>query len=114
MLLLRSFTNVRDTHTRARKPVWQEAIARGFGHEIEHAGTDESYFKTFPVKLAAKRDRLASILRDVGLKPIIPQGGYFLVADCSSLGLCFVVFLIFYRIRKKKSFMFKDNNMDCK
>ncbi len=64
----------------------QEAVARGF--ELEYARMDkpECYFKTIAVDLERKRDRIASTLREVGLTPVLPQGGYFIMADWSHLG----------------------------
>ena len=32
-----------------------------------------------------KRDYLAKVLTDVGMKPVIPEGGYFMMADWSQL-----------------------------
>jgi len=36
--------------------------------------------------LEKKRDLMAKLLTDVGFKPIIPQGGYFMMADTSDIG----------------------------
>ena len=36
--------------------------------------------------LEKKRDEMAEMLREVGLKPIIPDGGFFMLADTSPLG----------------------------
>ena len=36
--------------------------------------------------LEKKRDLMAKLLTDVGLKPVIPQGGYFMMADTSDIG----------------------------
>lgn len=64
----------------------QEAIALGFEKELTRLGTDECYFISLPHELEAKRDFMAKILTDVGMKPIIPEGGYFMVTNWSSLG----------------------------
>ena len=48
-------------------------------------GEKESYFKSISVDLKDKRDFLAEVLTDVGMKPVIPEGGYFMMADWSSL-----------------------------
>uniref|UniRef100_A0A9J8BU20 Kynurenine aminotransferase 1 n=2 Tax=Cyprinus carpio TaxID=7962 RepID=A0A9J8BU20_CYPCA len=45
----------------------------------------ESYFHQLPIHLHEKRLRLADCLKSVGLKPILPQGGYFMIADISNL-----------------------------
>lgn len=36
--------------------------------------------------LEAKRNKLAKFLSDVGMAPVIPDGGYFMIADFSALG----------------------------
>ncbi|XP_068191793.1 kynurenine--oxoglutarate transaminase 1-like isoform X2 [Antennarius striatus] len=62
----------------------QEAVARGFQREYEVFGTAQSYFLQLPALLQTKRDNLASTLEEMGLKPILPQGGYFMIVDISS------------------------------
>ena len=47
----------------------------------------EGYFDSFPAMLQAKRDRMVAALRAVGLKPIVPQGGYFTMIDSSEMTL---------------------------
>lgn len=56
-----------------------------FEREYELFGTEESYFKQLPTQLQSKRLRLAECLRSVGLQPILPEGGYFMITDISSL-----------------------------
>lgn len=63
----------------------KEAVAQGFEREHEVFGSPESYFQQLPASLRHKRDKLASCLTSVGLKPIMPEGGYFMTADFSSL-----------------------------
>ncbi|XP_056601477.1 kynurenine--oxoglutarate transaminase 1 isoform X2 [Triplophysa dalaica] len=63
----------------------QEAVAVGFQREYDVFGTEESYFQQLPAHLNEKRLRLADCLRSIGLNPIIPQGGYFMIADISNL-----------------------------
>lgn len=36
-------------------------------------------------ELEVKRDRVASLLTEAGLPPIVPQGGYFILADVRDL-----------------------------
>uniref|UniRef100_H3C1C4 Kynurenine aminotransferase 1 n=1 Tax=Tetraodon nigroviridis TaxID=99883 RepID=H3C1C4_TETNG len=67
----------------------QEAVARGFEREYEVFETPESYLKQLPAMLHRKRDKLASLLESVGLKPIMPEGGYFITADFSSIEVDF-------------------------
>ncbi|KAK7896448.1 hypothetical protein WMY93_021773 [Mugilogobius chulae] len=63
----------------------QEAVACGFDREYEVFGTPESYFQQLPAMLHHKRKKLATCLESVGLKPIMPEGGYFMVVDISTL-----------------------------
>nr|XP_033503173.1 kynurenine--oxoglutarate transaminase 1-like [Epinephelus lanceolatus] len=63
----------------------QEAVARGFEREYELFGTPESYFQQLPALLHQKRAKLASCLESVGLQPIMPEGGYYMMADISSV-----------------------------
>ncbi|XP_068608682.1 kynurenine--oxoglutarate transaminase 1-like [Brachionichthys hirsutus] len=63
----------------------QEAVARGFEREHRVFGTPESYFQQLPAMLRPKRQKLASCLESVGLQPVMPEGGYFMIADFSSV-----------------------------
>lgn len=65
----------------------QEAVACGFDREYNVFGTPESYFQQLPAMLHQKRKKLATCLESVGLKPIMPEGGYFMVVDISTLGM---------------------------
>ena len=58
------------------------AVARAFTQ-----AEDEGYFDTFPGMLQAKRDSMLGLLRQCGLKPIVPQGGYFTMIDTSEMPL---------------------------
>ena len=49
-------------------------------------GAQEGYFAEFSATLQAKRDKLCRLLRTAGLSPIVPQGGYFLLADTTKVG----------------------------
>lgn len=63
----------------------QEAVAQGLLQNVDLMGQPECYFSSLPAELEGKRDRLAAILRDVGMTPIVPEGGYFMLVDVSSL-----------------------------
>lgn len=43
------------------------------------------YYQSYKIELQAKRDHLYQSLVECGLKPLKPQGGYFIMADTSSL-----------------------------
>lgn len=64
----------------------QEAVARGFELEIERLGKDECYFVSLPRELEVKRDYMVDFLEKCGMKPVVPDGGYFILADWSPLG----------------------------
>lgn len=64
-------------------------MAQGFQREFERYGKPDSYFVQLPKEMQQKRDQLVQSLVAVGMKPIIPEGTYFLVADISEFSeLC--------------------------
>ncbi|XP_056379177.1 kynurenine--oxoglutarate transaminase 3 [Hyla sarda] len=65
----------------------QEALAHALFKDLKRMDEPECYFNELPRELAVKRDRMACLLQEAGLKPVIPQGGYFMVADVSALGV---------------------------
>mmetsp|Transcript_30349 Transcript_30349/g.48327 ORF Transcript_30349/g.48327 Transcript_30349/m.48327 type:complete len:428 (-) Transcript_30349:5540-6823(-) len=46
---------------------------------------ENGYFDQLPATLEKKRDALCAALEDAGMKPIIPEGGYFVMADTSDV-----------------------------
>lgn len=67
----------------------QEAVAVGFEVEIERLGKPDSYFKELPALLLKKRDKMIEELRKVGFLPVVPQGGYYIMADTGGLDIKF-------------------------
>lgn len=65
----------------------QEAVARGLELEFSRLGQPECYFLELPRELEVKRDKIAKILRECNLIPIIPEGGYFMSAKYRHLGV---------------------------
>lgn len=63
----------------------QEAVAQGLLLNFEIMGQPECYFSSLAEELEAKRDRMAAILQEVGMTPVIPEGGYFMLVDVTSL-----------------------------
>ncbi|XP_044763257.1 kynurenine aminotransferase-like [Coccinella septempunctata] len=61
----------------------QEAVAISFEKEISRLGSDECYFVQLPKELEAKRNMMAKALKEAGMKPVIPEGGYFMLTDWS-------------------------------
>lgn len=64
---------------------FQEVIARSFELELSRLYTPECYFNSLARELKSKRDRLAELLQQNGLKPIVPEGGYCMLVDISHL-----------------------------
>lgn len=67
----------------------QEAVARAF--ELETSRVDDRkscYLYTLPNdELLPKRDHMIEMLRQAGMEPTIPEGGYFIIADWSKVGV---------------------------
>lgn len=63
----------------------QEAVAQGFLKELNQMDDHECYFNALPRELEGKRDQITRLLHDVGLKPVVPEGGYFIIADVAGL-----------------------------
>ncbi|XP_075416787.1 kynurenine--oxoglutarate transaminase 1 isoform X2 [Tenrec ecaudatus] len=61
----------------------QAAVALSLEREQQHFGQPSSYFVQLPEVTQHKRDHMIRSLQSVGLRPIIPQGSYFLIADIS-------------------------------
>ncbi|CAG0898236.1 unnamed protein product [Cyprideis torosa] len=63
----------------------QEACARAFETELGLMGKPECYFTALPEELLPKRNFMSHFLKEAGLKPIMPDGGYFMMADWKHL-----------------------------
>ncbi|XP_006119112.2 kynurenine--oxoglutarate transaminase 1 isoform X4 [Pelodiscus sinensis] len=63
----------------------QEAVAQAFQRELDHYGKPDSYFVQLAQEMQQKRDWLVQSLIAGGMKPIIPEGTYFMMADYSEL-----------------------------
>lgn len=59
----------------------QEAIAVALEKEFQRLGQADCYFFAITRELEAKRDYMANFLIDIGMKPTIPEGGYFMLVD---------------------------------
>merc|ERR1712150_208998 len=58
----------------------QKGVAGAFA-----SAESEGYFDWLPKMMQGKRDSLVSVLEEVGLKPIVPEGGYFVLCDATIL-----------------------------
>lgn len=63
----------------------QEAVAVGFETELARFGQPDSYWVQLSAMLQAKRDKMAAFLTQAGMRPTLPEGGYFMLADFSAL-----------------------------
>ncbi|OXB63278.1 hypothetical protein ASZ78_013728 [Callipepla squamata] len=63
----------------------QEALAQALWIDYQRMDDPDCYFYSLPRELESKRDRMARLLQEVGLKPVIPEGGYFMIVDVSTL-----------------------------
>ncbi|KAL5484469.1 hypothetical protein EMCRGX_G020977 [Ephydatia muelleri] len=67
----------------------QEALSEAFDVETDKLGKPDCYFVELPRLLRRKRDEALAVLREVGFNPIVPDGGYFVLADVSKFNMEF-------------------------
>ncbi|XP_048353432.1 kynurenine--oxoglutarate transaminase 3-like [Sphaerodactylus townsendi] len=65
----------------------QEAVGQAFLLDFQRMDESDCYFYSLPRELEVKRNQLAQMLQEVGLKPVIPEGGYFMIVDVSVLNV---------------------------
>ncbi|CAG2167135.1 unnamed protein product, partial [Oppiella nova] len=66
----------------------QEAAARAFELELEKLEQnrpEDMYWTQLSALLDKKRTVMYDMLSELGLKPMVPEGGYYMVADCRAL-----------------------------
>ena len=56
---------------------------RGFEKETARLDSPECFFNSIGPDLQKKRDAIAKVLEDIGMNPVVPEGGYFIMADWS-------------------------------
>lgn len=78
--LARAITLVNDLYYVCAPTPLQLGAAAGFA-------APQSYFDELQSGYQRKRDSICSALSAAGLPPIVPQGAYYVLADCSRLGL---------------------------
>lgn len=64
----------------------QEALAIILEQETERYNTPDSFFQSLSDDLQIKRDFMVNNLIKIGMKVVIPQGGYFMLVDWTDLG----------------------------
>ncbi len=77
--MTRAITLVNDLYYVCAPTPLQLGAARGFA-------APRSYFDELQSGYQRKRDAICSALREARLTPIVPQGAYYVLADCSRLG----------------------------
>lgn len=78
LLLLIDFSFFSDLNS-------QEAVAQAFLIDLKRMDDPDCYFYSLPRGLEEKRNRMAQMLLGAGLKPVVPEGGYFMIVDVSAL-----------------------------
>ena len=58
----------------------------GLEAELARFGLPDSYLTQTNAMMREKRDKICAVLKEVGLRPIVPEGGYFVLVDTTSLG----------------------------
>ena len=58
----------------------------GLEAELARFGQPDSYLVQTNAMMREKRDKMCAVLKEVGLRPIVPEGGYFVLVDTTSLG----------------------------
>ncbi|XP_033119210.1 kynurenine--oxoglutarate transaminase 3-like [Anneissia japonica] len=63
----------------------QEAVAIGLETEFARLNQPDCYLSSLAEELEEKRNKVCRVLKDIGLEPIVPDGGYFVIADISKI-----------------------------
>jgi kynurenine--oxoglutarate transaminase/cysteine-S-conjugate beta-lyase/glutamine--phenylpyruvate transaminase len=63
----------------------QEAVAVCIEKETPLLGTSESHFAQIAEETSKRMKRIANMLSESGFVPMIPEGGYFMMADFSQV-----------------------------
>eukprot|EP01138_Halocafeteria_seosinensis_P013835 gb/GECG01014127.1/.p1 GENE.gb/GECG01014127.1/~~gb/GECG01014127.1/.p1 ORF type:complete len:426 (+),score=53.32 gb/GECG01014127.1/:1-1278(+) len=71
-------------HFAAATPL-QQGLAYAFQESMNAYEGSPNYFDFLRSEYLRKREKLATALRDAGLEPILPEGGFFIMADTSSV-----------------------------
>ena len=83
-------------------------MARCIELELERIDSPECYFNSISNELRPKRDKLANALLEAGLTPVIPEGGYFIMADITKLAKSFETDTVEYKDTKFVKYLIKE------
>lgn len=61
-------------------------MARCLEKELSQFNSYDCWLKVSSQIACKKRDYFIELLKDTGFKPVVPDGGFFIVADWSDLG----------------------------
>ncbi|CAF4600025.1 unnamed protein product [Rotaria sp. Silwood2] len=62
-----------------------EVVARCFEYELKRLNSPECYLNSVSNEFLEKRNQFAEVLKECGMKPIVPDGGYFILANFSQI-----------------------------
>ncbi|VDD78160.1 unnamed protein product [Mesocestoides corti] len=63
----------------------QEALAQTIEEIVSTLDTKDCFFHKLSLEIAEKRERFANALESVGMCPVIPQGGFFMLGNISNV-----------------------------
>lgn len=59
-------------------------------HEVNRISSPDCYLVSLARELKEKRDFMAKFISEIGMVPIIPEGGYFMIIDWTPLSEYFI------------------------
>ncbi|XP_021367714.1 kynurenine--oxoglutarate transaminase 3-like [Mizuhopecten yessoensis] len=83
--LIKVLQNYHFSSIRTSPTISQEAVAVALEKEMLVLNTPESYFYTLSKDMEGKRNRMCKYLDNAGFQAITPDGGYYIIADISSI-----------------------------
>ncbi|CAF0994078.1 unnamed protein product [Rotaria sordida] len=81
--LMRSCRVVHQNCVISCPTISQEVVARCFEYELKRINSSKCYFNSISNEFLEKRDKFVQALKECGIKPVVPDGGYFILADYS-------------------------------
>jgi kynurenine--oxoglutarate transaminase/cysteine-S-conjugate beta-lyase/glutamine--phenylpyruvate transaminase len=87
--LIKHMKTVSSNSSYTLPTILQEAVGASLEKETALIGKQGSFFKEMQEYFQSKRDEMASVLKEIGLNPIVPESGYFMLVDTTPLGMDF-------------------------